>query len=153
MDLSQDLNRSVGAEVHGVPDGTRCANCGTTRTPLWRRAPDSSTICNACGLYQKARNTARSTPALSTQTPTSLAASPDPQPQPQQPQQQPATPEVNMDTSTVVSCANCTTTTTPLWRRDESGNTICNACGLYHKLHGVHRPGHMKKNVIKRRKR
>ncbi|KAF9190878.1 putative electron transfer flavoprotein subunit [Haplosporangium sp. Z 11] len=50
-------------------------------------------------------------------------------------------------------CANCRTTTTPLWRRDSGGNTICNACGLYYKLHNVHRPVTMKRAVIKRRKR
>ncbi|RKP35079.1 hypothetical protein BJ085DRAFT_14908, partial [Dimargaris cristalligena] len=50
-------------------------------------------------------------------------------------------------------CFNCETDHTPLWRRDADGNTICNACGLYYKLHGVHRPVHMKRSVIKRRKR
>ncbi|KAI7860478.1 hypothetical protein BDC45DRAFT_430810, partial [Circinella umbellata] len=50
-------------------------------------------------------------------------------------------------------CANCQTTTTPLWRRDASGKTICNACGLYYKLHHVHRPATMMRTVIKRRKR
>jgi len=34
-------------------------------------------------------------------------------------------------------CANCHTTTTTLWRRDVNGEPICNACGLYYKLHGV----------------
>ncbi|CDS08332.1 hypothetical protein LRAMOSA02280 [Lichtheimia ramosa] len=50
-------------------------------------------------------------------------------------------------------CANCQTTTTPLWRRDAAGKTICNACGLYYKLHHVHRPATMMRTVIKRRKR
>ncbi|KAG0023230.1 putative electron transfer flavoprotein subunit [Entomortierella chlamydospora] len=38
---------------------TSCANCGTTTTPLWRRASNGQTICNACGLYFKARNLTR----------------------------------------------------------------------------------------------
>jgi ribosomal protein L34E len=38
-----------------------CMNCGTTTTPLWRRAPNGDTICNACGLYLKARHTLRPT--------------------------------------------------------------------------------------------
>lgn len=52
-----------------------------------------------------------------------------------------------------IMCANCETTTTPLWRRDATGRTICNACGLYYKLHLVHRPATMMRTVIKRRKR
>jgi transcription elongation factor Elf1 len=38
---------------------------------------------------------------------------------------------------TGVSCANCNTNTTTLWRRNNSGEPVCNACGLYFKLHGV----------------
>lgn len=52
-----------------------------------------------------------------------------------------------------IICANCQATTTPLWRRDADGKTICNACGLYYKLHHVHRPANMMRTVIKRRKR
>ncbi|KAI9280057.1 hypothetical protein BY458DRAFT_501244 [Sporodiniella umbellata] len=52
-----------------------------------------------------------------------------------------------------IACANCQATNTPLWRRDASGKTICNACGLYYKLHHVHRPATMMNSVIKRRKR
>ncbi|KAI7889850.1 uncharacterized protein EV154DRAFT_513098 [Mucor mucedo] len=50
-------------------------------------------------------------------------------------------------------CYNCDTGTTPLWRRDDDGNNICNACGLYYKLHNVHRPLSMKRTIIHRRKR
>ena len=55
--------------------------------------------------------------------------------------------------ASAIRCYNCDATTTPLWRRDDDGNTICNACGLYYKLHHVHRPLSLKRNVIHRRKR
>ena len=38
------------------------------------------------------------------------------------------------------SCRNCGTTTSPLWRKDAEGFSLCNACGLYFKTHGRHRP-------------
>lgn len=34
-------------------------------------------------------------------------------------------------------CSNCHTTNTTLWRRNADGEPVCNACGLYMKLHGV----------------
>lgn len=156
---------------------TECANCGTTTTPLWRRGPNGETICNACGLYLKARNTLR---------PPTLKRTVHKKPQPQNQQQTSAPTAVNKNdcgggtcpgggqcngtggssscagcpafnqhqvNRQALICANCRTTTTPLWRRDEQGNTICNACGLYYKLHNVHRPVSMKRSVIKRRKR
>ncbi|ODQ60050.1 hypothetical protein WICANDRAFT_16044, partial [Wickerhamomyces anomalus NRRL Y-366-8] len=48
-------------------------------------------------------------------------------------------------------CFNCHTQKTPLWRRDPNGNTLCNACGLFQKLHGTMRPLSLKTDVIKKR--
>ncbi|XP_060516726.1 transcription factor GATA-4-like isoform X2 [Cylas formicarius] len=50
-------------------------------------------------------------------------------------------------------CTNCETTTTSLWRRNAHGEPVCNACGLYYKLHSVNRPLSMKKDNIQTRKR
>lgn len=50
-------------------------------------------------------------------------------------------------------CQNCQTTNTPLWRRDENGQVLCNACGLFLKLHGRPRPSSLKTDVIRPRNR
>lgn len=190
----------------------KLSNCGTTRTPLWRRSPQGETICNACGLYLKARNSDRPTSLkrILNGTSSTVRRSPDqlsPKAVPAQfasnklgatyvaADQTPtgtcpgggrcngtggaegcsgcpaynnrvaksaslsmlrsqngttsgsSQTEVSAEnvtpvdisalqiqaqkTTVVLQCQNCGTTVTPLWRRDESGRTICNACGKF----------------------
>ena len=64
-------------------------------------------------------------------------------------------PQVNRGArlSPSTTCANCNTSKTSLWRRNNQGQAVCNACGLYIKLHGKERPLQMRKDVIQSRKR
>lgn len=52
-----------------------------------------------------------------------------------------------------LSCTNCGTQTTTIWRRNMRGDMVCNACGLYFKLHGVDRPVTMRRDTIHTRRR
>jgi hypothetical protein len=52
--------------------------------------------------------------------------------------------EIEMDTSGGTGggpdrsrCTNCGTTKTTAWRRNSDGKLVCNACGLYYRLHKV----------------
>uniref|UniRef100_A0A0N4ZCN7 GATA-type domain-containing protein n=1 Tax=Parastrongyloides trichosuri TaxID=131310 RepID=A0A0N4ZCN7_PARTI len=51
----------------------------------------------------------------------------------------------------ITKCSNCNTTTTTAWRRSDKGTLVCNACGLYFRLHRQNRPVHMRKDFIQQR--
>lgn len=143
-----------------APKHLQCFNCKVTKTPLWRRTPDrTQTLCNACGLYYKQYNQhrplhVRHKPSLVNNSNKSIA------PHPynnfvinlNQPSPSPPSPSLPTD-EPLVECINCQQTKTPLWRKNEHGEPICNACGLYAKLHNKNRPVEMRKSTIQRRRR
>jgi len=116
-----------------------CSNCGATHTPLWRRGLNDELNCNACGLYCKLHKRPRPKSMRNTHGEGRAQTAPRPE-----------TVDVMVRPA---QCYNCHTTATPLWRKDDEGKTVCNACGLYYKLHGASRPISMKSDVIRKRSR
>lgn len=62
-------------------------------------------------------------------------------------------PSAESENGDSISCSNCSTNNTSLWRRTKDGLPVCNACGLFTRLHGIPRPLSLKTDVVKKRKR
>ncbi|KAJ7631577.1 hypothetical protein DFH06DRAFT_1337557 [Mycena polygramma] len=115
----------------------QCYNCGKTSTPLWRRDPQTQrTLCNACGLYLQQRR--------------------EPRPQALIDADAEATEDYGGGSAMPAvaggpECSHCGTRETSVWRRNEVGEQVCNACGVYKRLRGVDRPVSLRKNKVKPR--
>ncbi|KIK54520.1 hypothetical protein GYMLUDRAFT_145769, partial [Collybiopsis luxurians FD-317 M1] len=114
---------------------------------LWRRGLNDELNCDACGLYCKLHKRPRPK-TVRNQHGEGRSANNAPRSE---------TVEV-MGWTYITSgfsaqCYNCHTTAMPLWRKDDEGKTVCNACGLHYKLHGFACPISMKSDVIRKRSR
>ncbi|KAH9420221.1 Transcription factor GATA-4 [Dermatophagoides pteronyssinus] len=103
-----------------------CANCGAlgSMTQLKRYGSLSHYLCGRCANHRKSSD------------PTSSPHSGRKQSKPRD-----------------VQCSNCHVTQSSEWRRNVRGEIVCNACGLYYKLHNRDRPIHMRRDFIAHRKR
>lgn len=154
----QNTIRVGGPKAHRAPKHLECFNCKVTKTPLWRRTPDRThTLCNACGLYYKQYNQHR--PLHVRHKPSSVYSKTHPYNNfvinltPSTTTITAQEQEVAAVDEPLIECINCQQTKTPLWRKNENGQPICNACGLYAKLHNKNRPVEMRKSTIQRRRR
>ncbi|KAJ8655961.1 hypothetical protein O0I10_008401 [Lichtheimia ornata] len=134
-----------------TPRQLECYNCHVTKTPLWRRTPDRAhSLCNACGLYYKQYGNHRPLHIRQKQSSSSAGAASstgskkrshgDANIHKKQDDNDFGLLQKFLQQENSQQCANCYQTTTPLWRKNELGESVCNACGLYQKHHNKSRP-------------
>lgn len=117
--LSSSSETEVDHRAHpNAPEHERaCLNCHTTSTPLWRRDARGFFNCNACGLYLRTHG------------------KPRPLRRPRQLSEETlAKRQESAMAMQGAKCANCKSSRTTLWRRDENQRLLCNACGLFYKV-------------------
>ena len=139
--------------------GGECLTCGAALSGgrQWRSSnTTSSQLCDSCANYSKMNRPPGSTTSSGGRgSPPSRSKSG-------------AAPPPTGNRRTGMNCANCrfefreyyflltakiyhSTNTTTLWRRNNAGEPVCNACGLYFKLHGINRPPSKKNEGIRSR--
>ena len=131
------LNRGHGAATSATDLRARGGDPRTRKIPRTTSTPN--TIGMATGMFSIRTQSSPSSPQESGFS----SAVPS----------RPGSPRQGENNGVPTTCTNCFTQTTPLWRRNPEGHPLCNACGLFLKLHGVVRPLSLKTDVIKKRNR
>ncbi|CAF0734361.1 unnamed protein product [Adineta steineri] len=136
-----DPSNNYNPYCYPYDEPRECVNCGAAASPQntrWSKDGSGFNLCNKCGIYSSRTHKIPTNSTIYT-----TGNNPN---------------DRTIRKSGVLhrsgnQCANCGTTDTTLWRRNASGESVCNACGLYYKLHGVNRPLTLKKDGIQTRKR
>ena len=143
---SSGLNRT-----HGSTTSVNDARIRGNETKR-QKIPRTSSTPNATALATQTQYSSAQGPQSTPNTPPESTLSSAPPSRPSSPGGS-RLGEQSLSSSVPTTCTNCFTQTTPLWRRNPEGQPLCNACGLFLKLHGVVRPLSLKTDVIKKRNR